>query len=248
MSTVRSPSYPNIPLQDAVVRAGDLFDKERFNPISREAAAKLFGYSGLTGGSNTLLADLAAYGLIEKVGKGEVRVSQSVAKIIHPHDAQEYNDALLHAAYSPKLFSDLRDRFPDNLPSEENLEGVLVRMGFSAKGTKPAKKSFLETFRYLEEEGVSESHGDDDAASLESPQDDRNGSPATKTEVRTTHSRGGLKPNMKEDIYTLPEGDIVLQWPETLSSDSYEDLKMWTELMLRKIKRQVVSDDGSELI
>jgi len=108
---------------------------------------------------------------------------------------------------------------------------------------KNTRKSFLETFRYLEEEGVSESHGKEGAPSLESSQDDRNESPAAKTEVRTTHSRGGLKPNMKEDVYTLPEGDIVMQWPENLSNDSFEDIKSWTELMLRKMKRQVADKE-----
>ena len=160
MANVRSPSYPSIPLREAILRAKELFEKERFNPISREAAAKLLGYSGLTGGSNTLLADLAAYGLIERVGKGEIRVSGLVAQILHPQDDDEYAAGLAQAALSPKLFSTLRERFPDNLPSDDNLEGVLVRMGFSAKGTRPAKKSFLETFTYLEEEGVSESHRD----------------------------------------------------------------------------------------
>lgn len=240
MAGVRSPSYPSIPLKDAILRAGELFEKERFNPISREAAAKLLGYSGLTGGSNTLLADLSAYGLIERVGKGEVRVSQLVAQIIHPNDDAEYSAALSHAALNPKLFSTLRERFPYHLPSEDNLEGVLIRMGFSDKGTKPAKKSFLETFTYLEEEGVSESHGVGADTPIEStPQ------VATHPDAGQGGRQGRtreLKPNMKEDVYTLPEGDVVLQWPEHLSSDSFEDIKSWTELILRKIKRQVTDE------
>jgi hypothetical protein len=45
---------------------------------------------------------------------------------------------------------------------------------------------------------------------------------------------------MKEDTFTLDEGDVVLQWPERLSQESYEDLESWMHLQLRKIKRRVV--------
>ena len=127
--------------------------------MSREAAAKLLGFSGITGSSNSMLADLTAYGLLERIGKGEVRVTRDVATIIYPSDSDEYNDALRKAAVSPPVFQALRERFPDNLPNPVTLEGVLVRMGFSKVGLTSAMDSFLETFRYLQEEVGSESHG-----------------------------------------------------------------------------------------
>ena len=48
---------------------------------------------------------------------------------------------------------------------------------------------------------------------------------------------------MKEDVFTLAEGDAVLQWPTTISPESYTDLKDWLDLMLRKIERQAQLDD-----
>ena len=48
---------------------------------------------------------------------------------------------------------------------------------------------------------------------------------------------------MKEDVFTLDEGNAVLQWPATLSLASYADLKDWLDLMLRKIERQAPADD-----
>lgn len=159
MATPRSPKCPGISLREAVVRIRDLFDAERHNLMSREAAAKLLGYSGITGTSNGMLADLTAYGLLERVGKGEVRVAKRVAEIIHPTDRHEYAAALRNAANAPPAFAKLRERFPDNLPNPVTLEGALVRMGFSKVGIKPAMQAFLETFRYLQEEIGSESHG-----------------------------------------------------------------------------------------
>jgi 5-bromo-4-chloroindolyl phosphate hydrolysis protein len=46
---------------------------------------------------------------------------------------------------------------------------------------------------------------------------------------------------MKEDVFSLQEGDVTFQWPESLSKDSYQDLEDWTKLMLRKIKRSIES-------
>ena len=48
---------------------------------------------------------------------------------------------------------------------------------------------------------------------------------------------------MKEDIFTLDEGEVVLQWPERLSKESFEDLETWMGLQLRKIKRRVVEGE-----
>ena len=46
---------------------------------------------------------------------------------------------------------------------------------------------------------------------------------------------------VKRDVFTLAEGEAVLEWPEGLSANSYEDLEGWLELMLRKIKRSTSS-------
>jgi len=44
---------------------------------------------------------------------------------------------------------------------------------------------------------------------------------------------------LKEDVFSLEEGDVTLQWPVSLSAESYQDLEDWTKLMLRKIKRSI---------
>lgn len=51
------------------------------------------------------------------------------------------------------------------------------------------------------------------------------------------------KVGMKEDVFTLDEGDVVFQWPERLSKESFQDLESWMEIQLRKIKRRIVEED-----
>lgn len=50
-----------------------------------------------------------------------------------------------------------------------------------------------------------------------------------------------MKPGaaMKQDVFSLEEGNVVLQWPSQMSPASYEDFKSWVELQLRKISRTV---------
>lgn len=40
-----------------------------------------------------------------------------------------------------------------------------------------------------------------------------------------------------EDIFTLPEGRVLLQYPSTMSPDSFVDFSAWLELVRRKIAR-----------
>lgn len=42
---------------------------------------------------------------------------------------------------------------------------------------------------------------------------------------------------MKNDVFTLDEGQASLQWPAKMSPDSYEDFKAWLDLIARKAKR-----------
>lgn len=43
----------------------------------------------------------------------------------------------------------------------------------------------------------------------------------------------------KEDVFTLDEGDAVIQWPKNMSKASFEDFESWLQLVIRKAKRSV---------
>lgn len=48
--------------------------------------------------------------------------------------------------------------------------------------------------------------------------------------------------NMQEDVFSLAEGRVVIQWPSPLSADSVQDLKDWLKLLERKITRSTARD------
>lgn len=157
MTRVRSPGYPSISLPQAIDITKKLHDQNRTNPIEREAAAKDLGYSGLTGQSAKILAGLQHYGLVEKAGKGGLRVSRVAVDIIHPVTPAGRKAALREAAFTPDLFHTLASHFSDGVPSENSLRSYLMRENYSSVAITPAVTSFLETYRFLQQEGASES-------------------------------------------------------------------------------------------
>jgi hypothetical protein len=154
--------------------------------VDRGVAAKLIGYSGTSGPANAALAALASYGLVERAGKGELRVTSRARSILHALNDQERIDGILAAAFEPDLFRELRDRFPEiKVPPEDGVITYLNRQGFNATAVKPAAKAFLQTMTFVEELGGSESNGvkpDGGGESL-----------SPSAEAKTAAVRGGAK-------------------------------------------------------
>ena len=157
---IQSPSYPYFSLRDAVAAIAKIEGRYRSSTVDRVDAAKLLGYTGVTGPSNMALATLASFGLVERAGKGELRVTERARAILHSDSAEEKISALKAAAFSPQIYQDLRERFPEiAVPPEEGVVTFLNRRGFNPTAVRPAAKSYLQTMAYMQEAGVTESRG-----------------------------------------------------------------------------------------
>ena len=159
MERVRSPNYPSVSLPKAIELVGRIHAHNRTNSIDREAAVKDMGYTSLSGRSAKLLATLAQFDLVERAGKGGVRVSRRAVDILHPVDDVSRKAALAEAGLAPSLFQQLAARFPDGVPSENSIRSYLTRENFADAALGPAITSFLETYSYLRQEGAYDSHG-----------------------------------------------------------------------------------------
>lgn len=156
---MRSPNYPSTSLREAIDIIGKIFSIERTNAIPREVAALAAGYSGISGRSAKVLADLAMYGLLERAGKSETRVSRRAVEILHPDSPGSKGDAIRDAAYEPELFQRVRERFPDGLPSSAALKSYFLREGFTDAAINQAIRAYLETAEFVEQQNLSESYG-----------------------------------------------------------------------------------------
>src|ERR1043166_9307787 len=121
VSRLKSPSYPSYSLQKATDYAETIFSADRRNSLDRAVAARHMGYTTLSGSADKAISTMMQYGLLEKVRKGEVRISQLAIDILHPNRDADRNAALIRAAFSPPLFKTVQDRFPDHRFSEDAL-------------------------------------------------------------------------------------------------------------------------------
>jgi SH3 domain (SH3b1 type) len=156
---VRSPSYPSTPLNTAIEQVGKIEAQYRSSQVDREVAGKILGYSGLNGPSAKTLAALAHYGLVERAGKGEMRVTARAQAILHPESPAERLEHLRAAALEPDLFREMQEKWPGIIPPEDGIETYLSRKGFNRTAIRPAARAYLETLLFLKQEGANESHG-----------------------------------------------------------------------------------------
>jgi len=160
MARIKSPKYPSVSLEDAIDQVRKVYEADRKNVLSREVIASHIGYSSLSGAADKAISNLMQYGLLERVGKGQVRVSQIGEDIVEPEygKPERRTAALLEAAFSPTLFAELKSAFPDGA-SEVAVRSHLVRGGFHDRAIKPAVNSYLQNCSLIEREAASESGG-----------------------------------------------------------------------------------------
>jgi hypothetical protein len=190
-------------LTDAVSAVRKIEAQYRGAKVDRVIGAKIIGYSSLSGPANKALAALAQYGLVERAGKGEMRVTSRARAILHPDSEGEKQQELRAAAFEPTLFRELHDRWPDMIPPEDGVASYLNRKGFNQSAIRPATKAYLNTLLALEEAGASESHGTGSAADPESP--------ATETQEDRMHyttTPPAVSPTPTVERRSEPEGEL----------------------------------------
>jgi|CXWL01.1.fsa_nt_gi hypothetical protein len=108
-----------------------------------------------------VLSALLQFGLLEKAGTGDVKVTQRSVEILHGIDESDRDEAILEAAFAPQLFRDIHERFPDGIPSESVIRSYLIQQDFVDVAISPAIKAFMETYRTVEHMRQGEQHADD---------------------------------------------------------------------------------------
>ncbi|WP_204126887.1 hypothetical protein [Pseudomonas ogarae] len=258
----RSPSFPAISLKTAIDRARTFYQHEKRSAANVVVASKHWGYSFSSSGGKQTLAALIAYGLMDDKGSGEqrhVQLTDLAFRILldERSDSTERDKALYKAAVTPKLHAEIFGRWPDTLPSDPNLRHYLL---IDKKFNENSVDDFIRQLRVTAEYAkVYSIESEDEDAPLElsaSPLNDAQMSSHTADAPRESKEANvflsapqavGYAPvvgggEVRQDTFSLDEGQVVLQWPAKLSENSYEDLKDWLDLQLRKIKRNVRSD------
>ncbi len=245
MAKARSPAYPAIGLKEAIEAVGRIYKADYQNAIPREVAAKHMGYNGLNGKSLGALSALVKYGLLE--GRGdETKVStRAVTIIAHGPGTPERVEALKAAMTSPELFVDLDLRFQGGKASDEAIRAYLLTHKFIPAAADNVIRSYRDTKALLTSESeaynVIYGDGNDDQDSvMPTPQD--------STSSVLDQPASSIRPPIAtspilQEIFNLDEGPVTLQFPSSLSQESYDELKAQLELFLRRQQRRAAKKD-----
>lgn len=164
----KSPKYPNFPLSTAIKYIQKVYEADRSAPLPREVIAKHLGYSGLSGTSDSTIATIGQYGLLERTGKAEMKVSQLAIDILVPETEDQKQEAINRAALTPPLFSEIWNHFDKRVPSEEALRTYLLRRDFNDRAIPLVMRSFEPTLAMFKQQKETESGGPADSDSEES--------------------------------------------------------------------------------
>jgi hypothetical protein len=253
---IRSPNYPAISLVKAVQRAKELYGQFKHSSIPMGIVHGKWGYKPLSNDAYRIVSALKSYGLVDYEGDGEkrlVKLSDRARKIVGGHP--EKDSLVRDAALNPPIYAEIWGKYKaDGLPADEILQHYLQwEKGFNPDYIKNFIVDLRDTFSYAKliadgivEDGETGNVGeedDDDAPSVGSLTPPETCVIKTQSPKRTELSKGG--PNiMTTAILPLDFGDVTLQCPSDLTADDYQDLKDWTEIQLRRIKRRIKNDSA----
>jgi hypothetical protein len=146
----RSPNYPVVGLEEALVRVGNLFREDGRAAVSSEIAAKHIGYATAHGQAYSVLSALKKFGLLDE-DKGKVSLSQRALELLNlPSNDPRRMQALKDAALSPTIYRELiEDHAKTGLPGDEALEAELVTYkSFNPKAVASFVKDFRSTLEF----------------------------------------------------------------------------------------------------
>lgn len=221
---------PAIGLAKAVTATRELRRAVGDGPYSREFLAEGLGYTtARSGAAARKIGALAHFNLIARAGGGYA-LTELAKRILSPTSDEEEREAIVAAAKSPTLYSELFERFGGtSLPAR--LENVLHReFGVSLSGSGSVAALFREsaTFAQLLRDGIL--HPElSEGASVDRPVDDEEGA---EHEDRSADRSGGSDMGLRNFAVPLSGSRVgVLRLPAQISPGDVDRITKWLDLM-----------------
>lgn len=241
----RSPNYPSLDLRAAVDKLPGLFDAMKRHPVGVEVAVKAMGYSYNSSTGKLALAAFRAFGLFDNVQTGShatVKLSMRALDIAadYPRESPQWWAAVKKAALAPNAHSQLWEKYGATLPADDEVRRFLVReLKFSDKAVDAFIQEYKATidFAKLNEsdiitDGNGAGRGNEAECEMAGLGNQTVALPPT------------LKAGVKQDRMTLGDCQIIVQRPEHLTEDVFNDLKSMLSLVLRNAKRAISVADS----
>jgi hypothetical protein len=245
----RSPAYPGINLAQAIKRAAQFYEKEHKNPASFNAAARHWEYGPKSSGALVTVAALKSFGLVNELDSASgrtIQMSPLGLKIVADKrpDSPERDAAIKEAALKPKIHAEIWRRYNGRVPSDEELAYRLENeMEFNVNSIAGFIQELKDTVKFAkldESDTISSAQGDNEDNDGGIGQDEAEQEPPEllkRINPPLGARKDGGTATMRQDVFSLTEGQVVLNWPTPLSQASIDDLKDWLKIVERKISR-----------
>lgn len=243
----RSPSFPIITLEHALRRAQEFYDQEKRGSAPFSVAAEHWQYSPSSSGALQTISAMKQYGLmVEEGGSGmdrKVRLTELALRIIldaRP-DSTERAQFKMQAARSPAIVEDVYKRWPEGLPSEQNLNHYLVlERQFNAQTANKAVKilksneMFTGEFANAMLSELSQMETDTMSNSALPARFGRDQNQVSDAQIIS--ARPGVMIGRIERFIGPNSNDIEIRFQGEPTADHYEALKKFVEFRLQLLK------------
>jgi hypothetical protein len=250
----RSPSFPFISLPAAIDRLQKFESKfgRHATPVDKVGLA--WGMKEKSSQAFQTLAAIKSFGLIDYKGAADERVAMLTDDGRNYLRAQQDStkaEILNACALRPKIIRLFWDKWGADRPIDPIcLDELILKFKFTESAAKTFLRVYDATVAYVgnrsddkidphdpdsDDAGDSDEAGDIPLGSTMNTQVNQ----ATIPKPANAQHQAQPQQQMKQENCTLTYGSAVLQWPEQMSEEDYEDFKDWVELVLRKIKRAV---------
>lgn len=206
-------------------------------PFGRDAIAEAIGHKPGSGSANAKIGALTHFGLLDRNGGGTYSASEIASKILHPTHDGEKQAGMVAAAKSPTLYAELIEKYQGKgLPSM--LGNILYReFGVLQISAEEVANRFRETMLAvgLLRNGILHSEpGENLAVPSVTP---IAASPSSIDSNEASSDRIQLPSGTRQERSSTTSGDVILTWPERLTTEEVEDVEAWLQIVLRKLKR-----------
>ena len=240
----RSPNYPGIGLEDAIECAEALYREDKMVAVPVDVANDHWGYKAGSSVGGVVVSALKKFGLLYDEGSGPnraVRITERARRIILRSENRA--ELIREAALSPSIHKELRERYPDGLPSRETLKShLVVERRFNERSVDDFINQFMETLRFAglgDPDTLSEDRADKEERQ-EQPAMTAVEAPPAPSLVERALATVPVDPDLR--VFALP---ISRRQEATLHVPSNLDESGWDQMLavLNAMKPGILSDD-----
>lgn len=236
----RGPAYPYIDLETAVELAKKLYDYAKRSVVPLDSVIReAWNYSPTSSSGIKVFAAMKYFGLVDANATGDsLRLSdRAYLIVVDDPDSEDRKEAIREAALLPKQYRYCWDTWGAEMPPAMK-RTLIFKDGFVETTVdgflRDYKKSIdfagLAEHRKMQEETATKAV---ESSSLAGRQSNSVQSPLGGPE-RKVAAAGG---HMRQEVFSLAEGTVAIEWPGDLSPESFEDLSDWLDILKRKIGR-----------